>query len=357
VFFIESSNPEYKTPLVAFHSIKVLKVKEAIKKLDLIVILGSQIKQQDLDTFKKDPNKKVIAYFCGNTYMITAEQLLFKFNDKHSSFYENNLDEVWYVPQQHESNLGYYKTLYKTNAIPVPFVWSPCFLQKELDDIDKKFAQGKFTKDSKYNPNKEKKNIIVMEPNINLVKTCIMPTFLTEQCYRTEIGKQKIDSLIITNAKQIIKESNFLSWLKCCSIYNDKKLKVDARFPISYVLSQHADILVSHQLCNPLNYLYLDAAYMGYPVLHNAWMCSDVGYYYEKSELFEGAKQLEYILTKHDSNLEEYNERNQLALSRYLNTNTDVINTYDILIKNIMEGKKNLGLIYNHKTNLYDNLV
>ena len=63
-------------------------------------------------------------------------------------------------------------------------------------------------------------------------------------------------------------------------------------------------MLVCHQILNPLNYLYLDAVYLGYPVLHNAYMCEDLGYYYKGSDTIEVAKMLSYILENHDKNLD-----------------------------------------------------
>jgi hypothetical protein len=94
---------------------------------------------------------------------------------------------------------------------------------------------------------------------------------------------------------------------------------------------------------------------MGYPVLHNAPMCKDLGYYYEGSDTVDGAKKLDYILTKHDDNIDKYNERNDKALMRYYADNPKLIKTYDRLIHNLFNGGNN-GLVYNPKTNLYKNL-
>jgi hypothetical protein len=118
------------------------------------------------------------------------------------------------------------------------------------------------------------------------------------------------------------------------------------------MLSQHADILICHQLLNPLNYIYLDAAFMGYPVIHNAPMCKDIGYYYEGSDTAKAGELLNWVLENHDKNLQEYSERNAKAMFRYLSSNADVVKTYDDLIFNLFNGG-NKGLIYDEKTNLY----
>ena len=108
-------------------------------------------------------------------------------------------------------------------------------------------------------------------------------------------------------------------------------------------------------MVNPLNYIYLDLAYMQYPVLHNAPMCKDIGYYYEDCDTIGGAKQLETILTQHDQNLDEYNHRNRQAIRRYESDNPELIATYDRLIDNLYNGKGNRGLVYDPMTNNYTN--
>jgi len=118
------------------------------------------------------------------------------------------------------------------------------------------------------------------------------------------------------------------------------------------MLTQHLDVLICHQVLNPLNYLYLDAVYLGYPILHNAPMVKDLGYYYEGSDTYSAARKLDYILTQHDKDIKGYNERNDVVLQRYHIENTDVIKTYDRLIDGLFNGG-NKGLIYDPFTNLY----
>ena len=94
---------------------------------------------------------------------------------------------------------------------------------------------------------------------------------------------------------------------------------------------------------------------MGFPVLHNAYMCKDIGYYYEGSSTVEGAKMLNWILENHDKNLEEYGDRTKKVLERYSINNPILIDTYDKLIENLFNGKGNSGLSYDVMTNRYLN--
>ena len=345
-----STKPNY------LNDIDICTFKDNFMDMDLIIVMGAQISNADIKRFKSDPNKKLISYKCGNNYVITMENILFK-EDEENKFhqFEEDYDEIWYIPQQDEVNSGFYKTLYRTNAFIVPFVWHNQYLLEALIDIEKGFKKGQFKKDYRYEIGKEKKRIGVMEPNLNIVKFSLIPAMITEECYRGEIGKNHIEKLMLTNSEKISKNKEFLSMVKTFDLFKDGKITAESRYQTAYILSQYIDVLVCHQILNPLNYLYLDAAFMGYPVLHNAPLCKDLGYYYESSDTVDGAKQLDYILTEHDKNIDAYNERNDKVLMRYYADNPKLVKTYDKLIHNLFNGG-NKDLIYNPKTNLYKNL-
>jgi hypothetical protein len=319
-------------------------------EMDLIIVMGAQVHDSDLKKFRESGDKKVVSYKCGNNYVIAMEEIIFKGNED-GGVYEQEIDELWYIPQQDEVNKGFYPILHKTNAIIVPFIWHQKFIQESVVSIHNGFKKGSYKKDWMYNNKKEKKIIGVMEPNINIVKFGLLPAMLVEECYRGEVGKKYIEDLRITNTQKMKENKKFISFLKTFDLFKDKKLSAESRYQTAFILTQYLDVVVSHQILNPLNYLYLDVAYMGYPILHNAELCKDLGYYYEGSDLLKGAKVLDDILLYHDKNINEYNERNNIVLNRYHADNKELVSNYDILIKNLWE-KGNKHLIYNPKTNL-----
>ena len=329
--------------------------KEKYMDCDLIIMMGQQVPEDTLINFKKNPNKRVIAYKCGNNYIINLENILFREDTKNNLKYERVYDEVWYVPQQHDTNFGFFKTLYRTTAISVPFIWSHKYLLQVLVDIEKSHQRGSIKKGFKYQP-KEVKDIGIMEPNINVVKFCTIPLLIAEESYRTETGRNKIGYVSISNVNDNIHKNEFMNMVRSLDLNDDKKISVEGRYKTGWIVTQHFDVVISHQLLNPLNYLYLDIAYMGYPVLHNAPMCKDIGYYYEGSNTVDGAEKLNWILEHHDDHIDEYVERNKEALYRYHYTNEDIIETYDTLIHNLFNGGNDINLKYNPETNLYDNL-
>ena len=321
------------------------------KDMDLLISMGAQVNQHIIDHYREDPNKKIIVYKCGNNYVLSMEAILFKDSPEHYPIFDEGIDEIWYVPQQHETNRGFYRTMYRCNVLPVPFIWDSKYIDYSLNSVDASFEAGAYKKDSKYDPTKEKKTIGVMEPNINVVKFGLIPSMIAEECYRGYIGKEKIDRLMITNSTNIVKHKEFMGMIKTFDLYKDGKINGEARYQTAYIVSQFMDVVISHQVLNPLNYLYLDVAYMGYPVLHNAPLCKDIGYYYEGGDTREAAKMLEHILLTHDDNLEEYKERTKKSLERYLVTNKNMILTYDSLIHNLFNGGNKEDLVYCEKTN------
>ena len=120
------------------NGIDIRTFKGNFMEMDMIIVMGAQISNDDIKKFKASGNKKVISYKCGNNYVITMENILFKEEDKgvlHQ--FEDSYDEVWYIPQQDEVNRGYFHTLYRTNSLIVPFIWHNQYLLEALTDIEK----------------------------------------------------------------------------------------------------------------------------------------------------------------------------------------------------------------------------
>lgn len=351
VCLLNSNNLDFTKKPDYLKDIDIHYFNDKYQDMDLIITMGAQVDESLLTKFKEKSNKKVIAYKCGNNYIITAENILFKPSEDKIYQYEKVYDEIWYIPQQHETNYGFYRTLYRTNAVMVPFVWDSQYLFESLVEIELGFKSGKYKKGYKYDETKKEKTIGVMEPNLNLVKFSLIPTMIAEQSYRTRIGKERINSLMITNSDSLAKHKEFLSIIRTFDLYQDGKISAEKRYQTAYILTQFIDVLISHQVLNPLNYLYLDAVYMGYPILHNAPLCKDLGYYYEGSDTIEASKKLNYILTEHDKNLEEYDFRNKQVLKRYSLENEELVLNYDRLIDNLFNGSNN-DMVYDPQKNL-----
>jgi hypothetical protein len=245
------------------------------------------------------------------------------------------LDEIWSIPQMVNTNLYYWKTFYRANCIAVPFVWSTksfYFTMKQLGVTDEK--------ELLYVNRGEDKNVGIFEPNISIMKWCLPSIIICENAYRKN---KNLKHLYITNVPQNgsngVNEFNLTTFNDAISnldIFKDGICSIETRFNTIDFMKNYCDIAVSHQWENPLNYLYFDLAWMGWPLVHNAYLCSDVGYFYEGFNYEQGGDILLDVIQNHDKNIDEYTKRNRLAIDRYLPTNEELKSKYYDLISNIL---------------------
>lgn len=79
----------------------------------------------------------------------------------------------------------------------------------------------------------------------------------------------------------------------------------------------------------------MELAWLGWPVVHNAHLCKDVGYYYEGFNYEQGGQVLHDALLKHDFDL-SYIERNRANIDRFLPTNLELQRQYEGLLTKLL---------------------
>jgi len=316
--------------------------------LDILIQLSFSFwSDYKLIKYLKYMNVKIIGYFCGNTYIITSEKILYnqhKDRDNNRDCFKFTLDdgrpiidEIWSIPQMVNTNLHYWKTLYRSNCVGVPFVWST----KSFYFTMKQF---KLTDETQmlYINRGENKNVGIFEPNISIMKWCLPSVVICENAYRQN---KKIKHLYITNIPQNnvhngINDFNIESFnntISSLDIFNDKICSIETRYNTIIFMKNYCDIAISHQWENPLNYLYFDLAWMGWPVVHNAYLCKDVGYFYDQFNYDEGGQVLSDVINNHDKNINEYIRKNREVINRYLPTCIELQREYINLIDNVLD--------------------
>lgn len=332
------------------------KFTEKFKDVELLFTLGTSLPTSYIEVMKKyNPDIKIIKYQCGNNYVVDMERVLFGDDDADGiPAWDNGHDETWLIPQQEYQNKEYFKHIYRQEdkyVKVVPFIWDPMFIDRNSDllkSLGKKFP-GYTPK-----PASEKK-ISVMEPNLNVVKYALFPILIAEGLFRKG-GKESFKQIWIASGKKLLKNKYFKGMLGFLDMVksNSGSIKFVSRYPVTTMLAEESDVVLSHQWANPLNYSYLDAIHFGYPLVHNAEMIKDAGYYYEDFNITQGIEQLEMALNEHDNNIEKYKITNQRVLDRYTSTNPELVDTYRKLIENLWEPNKHaLSYEYDWKTNLY----
>jgi hypothetical protein len=330
VYIVNTSNVNITNKLGwDIEKYKTVLFTEYKDKLDIIFPLGGALGHANVK-YLRDRGCKIVSYNCGNDYVINMENIIFNRQDQALEFPQ--VDEIWSIPQLMNTNKHYWRIIQNTETVKeVPFVWHHMFLDDHINELKN------MGKEPYYTPAKGGKRISVFEPNINVVKFSMYPMLILEQTYRDDpslIYKAKI-----TNTQKVRESKQYSSLMLHMGIVKKNIATFENRFPVAWFLAEHTDIVLSHQWENPLNYAYLDALYMKYPLVHNAYMIKDVGYYYEGFDVIDGSDKLKYAIKYHDENLEEYDKKSQKTLWKYNADNPEVVQQYDILIENLMNKK------------------
>jgi hypothetical protein len=342
VYLLIDDNDKSKSEEINFWNKKDKYKYTTISKLihedfHIVIQIGREIEMYILE-FLKVCGIKTIYYCCGNKYLTEGEQCLFRNKDNEDAYFQYNqstyfqFTQVWLIPQHINSCTHYLKTLYRSTVVNVPFVWAPSVLEEYEKEL------GKSCLYKNRGPNKK---IGIFEPNLSLMKWSLPSVLVCENAQRSLVNKSLIDSIYITNisttSNDTFSNKIFNKLVTSLDLFKYKKLSVESRYNTLFFMSKYSDIAVSHQTENPLNYLYLDLAWMGWPVVHNANLCSDVGYYYDGFNYEEGGEMLKHVILTHDENADKYIKKNRAIIDRYLPTNKDIQEQYKTLVNNILE--------------------
>jgi len=279
---------------------------------------------------------KLVSYVCGNEYLINSEAIIYghgesgSFEQDKTNPRKSLFDEIWLIPQMMELNECYKRTLSRcAKVIEAPFIWSP----KGIETIAEK--DGATLNDFIYiNAKKDLnkcKRLATFDPNISIMKWFLPSFVLCERAY--QLSPQLVDRIYITNAFRdkigdTLNAKKIENTVRYTDLFLDKRVFFEKRFITFEFMKTHADVAVFHQWGNPLNYIYLEMAWLGYPFVHNAHLCADLGYYYEGYNLEQGAEVLLGAIMKHDSVAREYLRINRERVDRYLPTNATLQQKY-----------------------------
>lgn len=318
---------------------KIIKHSEILRSdLDIVFIMGYDIEIEILKKMKQ-MGTKLVAYCCGNSYIIESEQMLYNLKQigfakrydeaNRSAIYS----QVWSIPQMYNTNKYYWETVYRCPCVEAPFIWSDRILRLSDPANEDRYL---------YKPKGGEKSIVVFEPNLSLMKSCIPPILICENTYRwiQNTKKAAIKKVYLNNvidSKKHFDQNALNEFSKQFDLFHDGKLSIEGRYNALQFIEIYADIVVSHQWENNLNYLYLDMAWMGWPIVHNGSLCKDVGYYYEGFNYKMGSDQLNDVLLNHDDRVTQYIEDNRRVIQRYLPNNSELLVNYEKMIENLYD--------------------
>ena len=298
--------------MLAGLNIEFKRIEEVIDDLDVLIESAAQVSAENVAKVQARGGKAV-TYKFGNAFVIDVERIIHE-KSSGSIFNGSKFDRVWTNAQHAPTCAGYWETCYRCPVEVLPHLWEPVFVDKTIVEMGTEAHFG-------YIAGSTKKRVSVFEPNINVVKTCVIPMLVCEEAYRA--APELLDSVYITNSNHITKHLSFQHFAKNLDIVKTQHAdgkglcSFEARYNMPMFLAKYTDIVVSHQWENGLNFAYYDALYGGYPLVHNSDLLPDgVGYKYNGFDTKQGGQVLLDVMRNHDANYEGYLYRS----SEYLDT-------------------------------------
>ncbi|WP_296650992.1 DUF2827 domain-containing protein [Paraburkholderia sp.] len=303
-----------------------LDFSDAKDQLDLVIELGGQVDSARTE-YLKARGVRLVSYCCGFEYIHAAEAMIFgKSLWGGNLFVNDRYDDLWVIPQVAGNSQSYLEVMRRQNGRVVPFVWSPEFIEARSRE---------FPHNGIYRAHAGSRRLTVMEPNIDVVKFCLYPILIAELVYRERPGA--IDLVQVANALSLAQgHVDFIALMNQLDIVREHKAVFTGHHDTPTFLAQNTDIVISHQMENPLNYFYLEVCWQGYPLVHNASLCPDLGYYYEGNNAQRGAARLIEAIDYHDLHVESYRTWQRRLIGRYAPGNRAVVRTYQALLDQLL---------------------
>jgi GR25 family glycosyltransferase involved in LPS biosynthesis len=275
--------------------LSLIDLEEAQQTLDVVIEMGQQLAYEWVVEFKKRGGKYVFMRV-GCDYVIDIERAIF--NLAPASLCNNTpYDAVWTIPVHERSCKDYFSVICRAPVKIVPHLWSPQFFEMANSILPPEAKYG-------YKKGKTRWRVCSFEPNINTLKSCVIPMQVCEEAYRK--NPRFLEYYRICNTYHIKENNAFVSYAKSLEIVNHGLATFEGRFPMYDFMAQHGDCIIAHQWECELNYAYYEALYGNYPLIHNSEMLKEYGYYYPDFDAIRGGDVLLQAFSEHDRNFKKY---------------------------------------------------
>ncbi|SCX39022.1 DUF2827 domain-containing protein [Variovorax sp. EL159] len=278
--------------------VPLIDMTQAAQELDVMVEMSAQLGRDWMVAFR-ERGGKIVSMRVGNDYVIDIERMVF---DKPHGLLLTGApyDEIWTIPEYEATCVPYFASGFRAPVRMVPHLWSPLVLDRAAAGLPEGHRFD-------YQPGRRRWRVAMFEPNICMVKTSHIPLLCCEVAHRA--NPDLLEHVYAYNTFHMKDHPVFNGFANSLDIVRHGLSTFEGRFPTWQVMAFNVDAVVSHHWENGQNYLYYEALYGGYPLIHNSHLIGDCGYRYHDFDCEEGGRALQQAFATHDENLASYRER------------------------------------------------
>ncbi|VWD64009.1 hypothetical protein BLA50215_07788 [Burkholderia lata] len=318
-------DPDNAKKFLALAPAPVLDLNTAHAELDIVIQMSAQLSPDWVRGFQSRGGR-VVAVQVANDYVIDIERMMF---DRSAGLLMSGspYDVVWTIPEYERSCVGYYEAGLRAPVRIMQHLWSPVLLERSIQAKGGDVAFG-------YVPGRERWRLGIFEPNICMVKTSHVAMLVVDVAHRQD--PHFIEHLRVFNSLHLKEHATFVGFARSLDLVRHGNATFEGRFPIYEALTQTVDAVVAHHWENGQNYLYYEALYGGYPLIHNSTFLDDCGYYYSHFDCVDGALALRQAFVEHDRRLSDYRAQANAFLAKLNPESQENVMAYTLALEEIL---------------------
>lgn len=281
--------------------VRIVSQHEIGDSLDVLIEFGGAFDPKFV-RWQRARGKKVVWFVAGQPFVGSLiEPIIF---DKPAFFAQpDRCDEIWLLPEYRDF-APMLRTLYRCPVWQAPYLWSSVFVEQRAREVTAAGFHFGFNL-----PPQTPLRVAIFEPNISVVKNCLIPMLGTDVAYRR--NPSAIEHLFTLNTLHMKEHPTLLFLANSLDLVKQHHATFEGRHDIVGFMAEYANAVVSHQWQNEQNYLYMDVLWGNYPLIHNSAWIKDAGYYYPDFEAEQAADALLDAWKHHAERLDDYRQKNQ----------------------------------------------
>jgi hypothetical protein len=287
--------PEDAKNFLADSPVPLINMAEAAATLDVMIEMSAQLDREWVVAFR-ERGGKIVTMRVGNDYVIDIERMIFNLSPG-LLVTGAPYHEVWTLPEYENTCVPYFSSVFRCPVRVMPHLWSPLVLEREAARLPEGRSFG-------YRPGRRRWRAGIFEPNICMVKTSFVPLLSCEAAHRS--SPDMLEHVWAYNTFHLKEHVGFNGFARSLDIVKHGLTSFEGRFPVCRVLASDVDVVLSHQWENAQNYVYYEALYGGYPLIHNSHLIGECGYRYQGFDCEEGGLALQRAFAGHDAQLDDY---------------------------------------------------